>query len=404
MPSLRKKSKSGLFLRCNNDCLTRPTYSFHHSNTQWKESSMLTRREAIWAGAIGAAAAATLPSAAAQTTDAASLPRRKVTLAAPPFVHEHDQVAKDSPQIVEFTLTIEEKSRIIDSDGTRIWTMTYNGSMPGPMLIVHQDDYVELTLVNPASNELPHNIDFHGATGAMGGGALTNVNPGEQAVFRFKATRTGTFVYHCAPAGMIPWHVVSGMSGTLMVLPRDGLTDGAGNPLRYDRIFYIGENDLYVPRSADGRFKSYDSIGESYADTLALMRGLIPTHVVFNGAVGALTGDKALKAKVGESVLMVHSQANRDTRPHLIGGHGDHVWEMGKFNNPPARDLETWFIRGGSAGAALYTFRQPGMYAYVNHNLIEAAELGATAHVMVEGGVWNDDLMTQISAPGPIPA
>ena len=56
---------------------------------------------------------------------------------------------------------------------------------------------------------------------------------------------------------------------------------------------------------------------------------------------------------------------------------------------------------GGSAGAALYTFRQPGVYAYVNHNLIEAAELGATAHIMVDGA-WDDDLMTQVKAPEPI--
>ena len=100
-------------------------------------------------------------------------------------------------------------------------------------------------------------------------------------------------------------------------------------------------------------------------------------------------------------MLIIHSQANRDTRPHLIGGHGDYVWEHGKFNNAPATDFETWFIRGGSAGAALYTFRQPGIYAYVNHNLIEAVELGATAHFKV-GGEWNDDLMTQVQAPTPI--
>ena len=101
-------------------------------------------------------------------------------------------------------------------------------------------------------------------------------------------------------------------------------------------------------------------------------------------------------------MLFVHSQANRDTRPHLIGGHGDYVWEEGKFNNAPLKDLETWFIRGGSAGAALYTFRQPGMYVYLNHNLIEAIELGAAAHVKVEGNKWDHDLMTQPQAPSPI--
>jgi nitrite reductase (NO-forming) len=131
------------------------------------------------------------------------------------------------------------------------------------------------------------------------------------------------------------------------------------------------------------------------------MRKLTPSHIVFNGKVGALTGDNALTAKVGETVLLIHSQANRDTRPHLIGGHGDWVWETGKFANPPEKDLETWFIRGGSAGAALYTFKQPGIYAYLNHNLIESFLLGAAAHVKVEGK-WNDDLMKQVKAPGPI--
>src|SRR5260370_15784884 len=133
-----------------------------------------------------------------------------------------------------------------------------------------------------------------------------------------------------------------------------------------------------------------------------VMRKRIPTHEVFNGGVGALTGKNALTAKVGETVMIVHSQANRDTRPHLIGGHGDYVWETGKFINPPQKDLETWFIRGGSAGAALYTFRQPGIYAYVNHNLIEAVELAATAHFQVQG-TWSDDLMKQVRPPEPIP-
>jgi nitrite reductase (NO-forming) len=192
------------------------------------------------------------------------------------------------------------------------------------------------------------------------------------------------------------------MHGTIMVLPRDGLKDGDGKPLRYDRAYYVGETEFYIPRDADGNFRSYGSPAESLPDTLAAMRTLTPTHIVFNGAVGALTGKNAMTSKVGETVLFVHSQANRDTRPHLIGGHGDYVWEEGKFDNAPMKDLETWFIRGGSAGAALYTFLQPGLHVYLNHNLIEAVELGAAGHVQVAGDRWDHDLMTQPSATGPI--
>lgn len=354
----------------------------------------------IYAGAVLAILALSTPALA----DPAKLPHEKVTLVAPPLIHQHEQATNSGPKVVEFEMSVQEKPMVIDGQGTTIQAMTFNGSVPGPMMVVHQGDYVQLTLKNPSTNTLAHNIDLHAATGALGGAALTLINPGEQVVLRFKATRSGVFVYHCAPGGaMIPWHVVSGMSGAIMVLPRDGLKDQNGKPLHYDRAYYIGENDFYVPRDEKGNFKKYATPAEGYSDMEEVMRKLIPTHVVFEGRVGALTEKNALQAKVGERVLIIHSQANRDSRPHLIGGHGDYVWETGKFDNPPERDLETWFIRGGSAGAALYTFRQPGIYAYLSHNLIEAVDLGATAHFKVEGD-WNDDLMKQIEPPRPIPA
>ncbi|MCZ6474311.1 MAG: copper-containing nitrite reductase, partial [SAR324 cluster bacterium] len=281
-------------------------------------------------------------------SDLDGLERVVQELVKPPFLPKHDQVAKGKPKIVQVRLVVEEKALEI-APGTFIQAMTFNGSVPGPIIVVHQNDYVELTLVNPASNTFLHNIDFHASTGAMGGGALTNIGPGQEVVLRFKATKAGVFVYHCAPGGpMIPLHVVSGMNGAIMVLPRDGLRDAAGNPVTYDRAYYIGEQDFYLPQAANGDYKAYNSPAEALGDTLRVMRTLTPTHVVFNGAVGALTGANALKATVGERVLFLHSQANRDSRPHLIGGHGDLVWNGGTFSDAPATNLETWFIPGGT--------------------------------------------------------
>ena len=332
----------------------------------------------------------------------AALPRVKQELVAPPFAPEHEQVASGGPKVVEITMTCDEVRWQVDDTGAELWAMTYNGTVPGPLVVCHQDDYVELTLRNPANSVTEHNIDFHASTGALGGGGLTHVLPGEETVLRFKATKPGVFVYHCAPGGvMIPYHVVHGMNGTIMVLPREGLTDGKGNPLRYDRVYYVGEQDFYIPKDADGNWKVYDGPMQNLADVLPLMKTLTPTHVVLNGKVGDLTGDNAMKANVGETVLFIHSQANRDSRPHLIGGHGDYVWEAGSFADVPATGLETWFIRGGSAGAAIYTFHQPGVYAYLNHNLIEAVALGAASHVVVEGA-WDDNLMKQVKKPTPM--
>lgn len=348
----------------------------------------------------GAAGTQKTQAKTAGVQDISKLERVQQKLVRPPFAPEHDQVAQGAPKIVEIEMIVDERLMVVDEDtGASIWAMTYNGSVPGPLIIVHQDDYIEVTLKSLGRNTLEHNIDFHASTGALGGGALTHIYPGEECVLRFKATKPGCFTYHCAPGGaMIPYHVCHGMNGAIMVLPRDGLKDRDGNALSYDEIAYFGEQDYYLPKNADGTFKSYANAGDDYAESLEAMRSLIPSHSVFNGSVGALTGTGALHSKVGKTVLMIHNQANRDSRPHLIGGHGDYVWQTGSFSDAPETGLETWFVGGGSAAAALYTFEQPGVYAYVNHNLIEASILGATAHIVVDGD-WNDDLMTQVVEP-----
>src|SRR6056297_1803517 len=337
----------------------------------------------------------------AKAADLSGYTRVKQELVMPPFAPEHEQVATGGPKIIEITMDTTEKLMVVDEDtGASVWALTYNGSVPGPLIICHEGDMVELTLRNPEDSMMEHNIDFHASTGALGGGGLTHVYPGEECVLRWKATKPGCFTYHCAPGGaMIPYHVTHGMNGAVMVLPRDGLKDSAGNPLKYDSIAYIGEQDYYLPMDDNGDYKSYDAAGDDYADSLDAMRTLIPTHSVFNGAVGALTGENALRAKVCETVLMIHNQANRDSRPHLIGGHGNFVWET-SFTDAPMTGMETWFVRGGSAVAAMYTFEQPGVYAYVNHNLIEGAMLGATAHFVVEGD-WDNQLMEQVVPPRP---
>ncbi len=367
----------------------------------------------VGVGIVGAGVAAGLMSSSAMARSSSSkadrmanytadqLERVTQELVAPPMVPKHDQVAKGKPKVIEVRMEVEEKQIELEN-GTKAWVCAFNGSVPGPLIVCHQHDFVELTLVNPKTNALAHNIDLHSATGALGGGELTLVSPGQEVTFRFKASKAGTFVYHCAPGGvMIPWHVAMGMHGAIMVLPRDGLQDADGNHLAYDRAYYIGEADFYVPQDENGKYKHYDNVMGSMNDVLNVMKGLTPSHVVFNGAVGALTGKGSLTAKVGESVLFIHSQANRDTRPHIIGGHGDYVWPAGSFADKPQLDLETWMVAGGSAAAALYTFRQPGLYAYVNHNLIEAILKGAAAHIKVDGE-WDDNLMVQVRKPSAI--
>lgn len=333
--------------------------------------------------------------------NADKLKRIKQELVAPPLLPKYDQVASGAPVVVEVKLTVQEIELEI-APGVKTWALTFNGTVPGPMIVVHQDDYVELTLENPTSSSLAHNIDFHAATGAMGGGDISIVDPGETVVIRFKATKTGVFVYHCAPGGiMVPLHVTSGMNGAIMVLPREGLKDDEGEPFRYDKAFYIAEQDYYIPKDENGNYKEYGSPPEAFGDIMELYKTLTPSHIIFNGVAGSLTGDNALTANVGDKVLFITSQANRDTRIHLIGGHADLLWAGGSFDDKPVTNYESWSVVAGSAVAMMYEFKQPGLYAYLNHNLIEAFSFGAAAHIKVEGE-WDDDLMKQISEPEPI--
>lgn len=322
----------------------------------------------------------------------------KQELVAPPALPNHEQTAPGDPVVVEVELIIEEKELEVEP-GVKTWALTFNGTVPAPLIVVHQNDYVQLTLVNPSTSTLAHNIDFHAATGAMGGGDLSLVQPGEQVTIRFKATKSGVFVYHCAPGGvMVPLHVTSGMNGAIMVLPRDGLKDENGDPVRYDKAYYIAEQDYYIPKDSNGKYKEYTKPEEGFADMVEVYHTLTPSHLVFNGTRGSLVGKRALTANVGDKVLFITSQANRDTRIHLIGGHADLLWLGGSFNDKPATNYESWSIAGGTAVAAMSQFKLPGTYAYLNHNLIEAFVFGAVAQVKVEGE-GDENLMDQMSKP-----
>ena len=181
----------------------------------------------------------------AKSDEADKLPVVTQKLVKPPYVPKHNQVAVGGPKVVKVNMVVEEKLITIDNEGTQFRVFAFNESVPGPIIVVHEGDYIELTLINPETNNFEHNIDFHASTGALGGGGLTHVLPGEKVILRWKAIKSGVFVYHCAPGGaMVPWHVVKGMNGAVMVLPRDGLKDRNGNPIKYDMAYYIGEQDF----------------------------------------------------------------------------------------------------------------------------------------------------------------
>jgi zinc transporter ZupT len=80
---------------------------------------------------------------------------------------------------------------------TQAWT--YNGTVPGPTIHVHQGDRVRVVLVNelPA----PTTVHFHGLPvdpdmDGVPGMSQNAVQPGQSFVYEFTASDAGTYIYH----------------------------------------------------------------------------------------------------------------------------------------------------------------------------------------------------------------
>jgi nitrite reductase (NO-forming) len=271
------------------------------------------------------------------------------------------------PQDIHIDLEVKEVVALLDDD-TAITMWTFGGTVPGPMLRVRQGDTVELRLVNPPGSMMPHSIDLHAVTGPGGGAKVTQIGPGQEAIFKFKALNPGVFVYHCATT-MIPMHIANGMYGLIVVEPPGGLPP-------VDREFYVMQGDYYL----DGGFQP-NGLRTFSVDKLNAEE---PDFVLFNGSVGSLSGDNVLKASVGETVRIFFGVGgpNLVSSFHVIGEIFDRVFvEGGSLVN---ENVQTTLVPAGGAVVVEFAVQVPGNYLLVDHSLGRLNK-GAVGNLMVEG-------------------
>ncbi|HET7844863.1 MAG TPA: c-type cytochrome, partial [Xanthomonadales bacterium] len=110
-----------------------------------------------------------------------------------------------------------------------------------------------------------------------------------------------------------------------------------------------------------------------------------PTYVLFNGKEGSLTGDNALKAKVGETVRLYvgNGGPNLVSSFHVIGEIFDKVWFEGgtKFQE----NVQTTLIPAGGSAIADFRMEVPGTYILVDHSIFRAFNKGALAMLKADG-------------------
>ena len=290
----------------------------------------------------------------------------KAVLTSPPLVPP--ATGRTAPAKVIVELDVIEKDLPI-SEGVTYTFWTFGGTVPGSFIRVRQGDTVEFHLRNMPDSKMPHNIDLHGVTGPGGGAASSFTAPGHKSRFTFKALNAGLYVYHCAtaPVGM---HVANGMYGLILVEPPQGMP-------KVDKEYYVMQGDFYTAskyrEKGHAPFDMQKAIDEN------------PTYVLFNGSEGALTGDKALTAKVGESVRLYvgNGGPNLVSSFHVIGEIFDKVWFEGgtRFQE----NVQTTLIPSGGAAIMDFHMEVPGSYVLVDHSLFRAFNKGALGILKVDG-------------------
>src|SRR5690554_1771429 len=297
--------------------------------------------------------------------------KETAVLTAPPLVPAPVGKRSAKKLIVEMEI-IEEVGEM--TDGVEYVYWTFGGTVPGSFIRTKVGDEVEFHLKNHPDNKLPHNIDLHAVNGPGGGAVSSFVAPGHEITFQFKTLNPGLYVYHCAtaPVGM---HIANGMYGLILVEPEEGMAP-------VDREYYVMQGDFYTKggfgEQGEQPFDMQKAIDED-AD-----------YVVFNGSVGALTGDGALQAKVGETIRLFvgNGGPNLVSSFHVIGEIFDRVHVEGA--DLINENVQTTLIPAGGAAIVEFEVDVPGELTLVDHSIFRAFNKGALAMLNVTGDENHD--------------
>jgi nitrite reductase (NO-forming) len=299
----------------------------------------------------------------------AELPEVKAILTVAPAVPPPVDRPGNAKVIVTLETT-EVKGALADGVQYTFWA--FGGTVPGPFVRVRVGDIVQIRLKNAEKSMHPHSIDLHAVTGPGGGAAVTQLGPGQEGAFEFKALNPGLYVYHCATPS-VPEHIANGMYGLILVEPEKGLP-------RVDREYYVMQGEFYTK-------------GKTLAPGLqvidrAKLTAERPEYVVFNGKMGALLDGGAVKANVGETVRLFvgNGGPNLISSFHVIGEIFDTGYTEGAVGGgAPARNVQTTLIPAGGAAIVEMTVQVPGRFLLVDHSIVRAMEKGALGVLEVAG-------------------
>jgi nitrite reductase (NO-forming) len=261
----------------------------------------------------------------------------------------------------DIDLVVQEKKMTV-AEGFVVAVWTFNGTVPGPVIRVKVGDTIRVHLKNPATNQLPHSVDFHASQVAWND-EMTSIKPGEEKLYEWTADYAGVWMYHCGTAPALH-HIANGMYGMVIVEPKEGLP-------RVDREFALVQSEWYLGPQ-----------GEPASLTKAAAGAPSPDLVVFNGVANQYK-DNPLEVPTGGTVrvFVLDAGPSIDSSFHIVGTIFNTVIKEGiqlTPSNPGHYGSQAVDLSPAQGAIIEFTTPEDGLYPVVTHafNFVGRGALG----------------------------
>ena len=279
--------------------------------------------------------------------------------------------------------------------GIEYAAMTFNGTIPAPIIAADQGDVVNITIRN--DGQTIHSLDFHaglGPSNVLSG----NIDPGQTKHVTLHAENPGVFMYHCGADGLngVWEHIANGMYGALVVHPENE-EPAKEFYLSFGEIFNTADKGLFV--GSEGKTGTFDLTKfASDQPDLVLTNGMAHKYAPGVGETSKIVlneNPEIFKVKPGELTrwYVLNPGPNGGVSFHFITG----MINVRDGSNPDKTDYgtqllgdETWWIPPGSASVIESTFPEAGTYIGVDHNMNHVVRGAALAVVAADNSTAQD--------------
>jgi nitrite reductase (NO-forming) len=272
--------------------------------------------------------------------------------------------------------------------GIEYAAMTFNGTIPGPVIAGDQGDVLNITIRN--DGKTIHSLDFHaglGPSNVLSG----NIEPGQSKHVTLHAENPGAWMYHCGADGLngVWEHIANGMYGAVVVHPPDE-EPAKEFYLSFGEIFNTADKGLFV--GTNGTTGTFDltKFATDQPD-LILTNGMAHKYAPGVGEKVKIVlneNPEIFKVAPGELTrwYILNPGPNGGVSFHFISG----MITTRDGSTPDGNDYgtqdvmdETWWVPPGSASVFEAVFPETGAYVGVDHNMNHVVR-GAAFIVMGE--------------------